>query len=100
MHLLVVGDYVCAGYILDRQCIITYAIMSSEAPLPQYLNCRPVSRSELLEVTLFMCVSLDGTPFMFLVITVLCIATSCVLRKVHSHMHLKIFAVCDACCIS
>jgi len=77
--------------------IIMYVIMSSEAPSPQYLNCRTVSRSALLEGIL--CVSLGGTAFVFLVITVLCIATSCVLQKVHSPIHLKIFAVCNACCI-
>jgi hypothetical protein len=46
-----------------------------------------------------MCVSLGETPFVCLVVTVLCIATSCVLQKVHLLMHVKIFAVCDACCI-
>ena len=76
-----------------------YVSISSEAPLPQYLNCRTVSRSALLEGILVMCISLGGTPFVFLVITVLCIATSCVLQKVHSLTYLKIFAVCDACCI-
>jgi len=76
-----------------------HVIMCSEAPLPQYLNCWTVSRSALLEGILVVCVSLGGTPFVFLVITVLCIATSCVLQKVLSLIHLKIFAVCDACCI-
>jgi hypothetical protein len=35
----------------------------------------------------------------FLVITVLCIATISVLRNMHSFIHLNIFAVCDACFI-
>jgi len=61
-----------------------YVFISSEATLPKYLNCRPLSRSVLLEGILVLCVSQGGTPFVFLVITVLCIATSCVLRKVHS----------------
>jgi len=72
-------------------------IVSSEAPLPQYFNCWKVSRSALREGILVVFVSLGGTPFVFLVITVLCIATSCVLRIMHSLIHLKIFAVCDAC---
>jgi len=36
----------------------------------------------------------------FLVITVLCIATSSVLHKMHSLIYLKIFAVCVACFVS
>ena len=84
--------------IFDRQYIVMYVVMSFEAPLPQYLNCRTVSRSALLEGILVMCVSLGGTTFVCFVIMVLCIATGCVLQKVHSRTHLKIFAVCDACC--
>jgi len=87
--------------ILDRQ-YINYdmcVVVSSEAPLPQYLNCRTVSRSVPREGILVVCVSLGGTPFVFLVITVLCIATSCVLRIMHSLLQLKIFSVWDACCI-
>ena len=84
--------------ILDRQYIVMYVVMSSEAPLPQYLNCRTVSRSALLEGILVVCVSLGGTPFVCPVITVLCIAAGCVLQKVHSRIFLQSFAVCDACC--
>ena len=83
--------------ILDRQYTVMYVVVSSEAPLPQYLNCRTVSRSALLEGILVMFVSLGETPFVFLVITVLCIATGRVLLKVYSRIHLKVFAVCDAC---
>ena len=73
--------------------------MSSEASLPQCLNCQSFSGTILLEEILVMCVLLGGTPFVFLVITVLCIATRCVLQKSHSLTHLNIFAVCVACCI-
>jgi len=77
-------------------------VVSSEAPLPQYFNCRTVSRSALREGILVVFVSLGGTPFVFLVITVLCIATSCVLRIMHSHIHLKallsaMHVVLDSC---
>ena len=97
MHLLVIRDYVCALYF--RRTVHYCVFLSSEASLSQYLSCRRISESVLLEGILVMCVSLGGTPFVFLVITVLCIATSCVLRKRHSLIHLKIFVVCDACCI-
>jgi hypothetical protein len=80
--------------ILNREYVFMCVVMSYEAPLPQYLNCRTVSGSELFEG-----IPLGGTPFVFLVIMVLCIAISCVLRKMHSPIHLKIFAVWDTCCI-
>ena len=59
----------------------------------------PGIQTALLEEIVGMCVSLGGTSFVFLVITILCIATCSVLQKVHSLTRLKIFAVCDACCI-
>ena len=71
--------------ILNREYIIMY-VVSYVAPLPQYLNCWTNSGSALLEG-----IPLGGTPFVFLVITVLCIAISCVLRNLHSLIHLKIF---------
>jgi len=46
-----------------------------------------------------MCVSLGGTPYVLFVITVLCIAISCVLWKMYSLIYLKIFAVLDVSCI-
>ena len=72
--------------------------MSSEVSLPQYLNCQTVSRSTQLEGILVVCVSLGGTPFVFLVITVLCIATSCVLQKVYSRILLSAMCVVFGSC--
>jgi len=76
---------------------VMYVIMFSEAPLPQHLNYL----SLVLQCVkgFYMCVSLGGTPFVIFVITVLCIAISCVLWKMHSLKHLKIFVVSDMCCI-
>jgi len=54
--------------------MIVYVVISYEAPLPQYLNCWTGSGSALFEG-----IPLGGTPFVFLVITVLCIAIGCVL---------------------
>jgi hypothetical protein len=72
-------------------CILNrgYIIMSSyEAPLPQYLNCWTVSGSALLGG-----ISIGGTPFVFLVIMLLCIAISCVLQNLHLLTHRRIFAL-------
>jgi len=69
-------------------------VISYEAPLPQYLNCWTVSGSALLEGN-----PIGGTPFVFLVITVLCIAISCVLQNLHSLTHIRIFALSGMCCI-
>jgi len=79
--------------ILNREYIIIYVI-SYEAPLLQYLNCWTVSGSALLEG-----IPLGGTPFVFLVITVLRIAIGCVLRNLHALTHIRIFAVWDTYCI-
>jgi hypothetical protein len=79
---------------LDSQYIVMYVITASEAPLPQYVNCWIVSRSVLFQGLLVMCVSLGGTPFVFLVIAVLCIATSCVLQESSFTYILR-----DFCCL-
>ena len=76
--------------------VVMYIVMFSEAPLPQYLNWLTVVRHCVKEIC--MCVSLGGTPFVLLVIMVLCIVISCVLWKMHSLAYLKIFAVSDTCC--
>jgi hypothetical protein len=47
------------------------------------------SDSALREGNLYVCVSLGGTPFVLLAITVLCIAISCVLWKTHSLIYLN-----------
>jgi hypothetical protein len=60
--------------ILDRQYIMMYVVMSSEAPVPQYLNCRTVSRSALLEGILVVCLKSWDT-----------ICLSCHNGIVHSH---------------
>ena len=67
--------------ILNGVYIVMY-VMFSEAPIPQYLNWLTVV---LHCVNGFcMCVSLGGTPFVLLVIMVLCIVISFVLWKMHS----------------
>jgi len=80
-------------------CIVNgmCTVMFSEALLPQYLHWLTVVLHCVKEVC--MCVSLGGTPFVLLVIMVLCIAISCVLWKMHSLIYLKIFAVLDMSCI-
>ena len=88
----------CALYF--RQYIIMYVFIYSETSLPLYLNCQTVSRSALLEGILVMCVSLCGTSFVFLVITVLCIAIRCFAESAFTYTYLNIFAVCNACCVS
>jgi len=84
--------------ILNGVYVVMCIVLFSEAPLPQYLNWLTVTGSALCEKHC-MYVSLGGTPFVFLVITVLCIAISFVLWKMHSLIYLKIFAVLDMSCI-
>ena len=83
--------------ILNGVYIVMYIVMFSEAPLLHFMNWLTVVLHCVEEIC--MHVSLGGTPFMLLVITVLCIAISYVLRKVHSLIYLKIFAVSDTRCI-
>jgi len=82
--------------ILNRVYIVLCIVMFSEAPLPQHLNWLTVLHCVKEHC---MCVSLGGTPFVLLVITVLCIAIRCVPWKMYSLIYLKIFAVLDASCI-
>ena len=83
--------------ILNGVYVVMYIVMFSEAPLPQFMNWLTVVLHCVKEIC--MHVSLVGTPFVLLVIMVLCIAISCVLRKMHSLIYLKIFAVSDTHCI-
>jgi hypothetical protein len=83
--------------IVNSVHVVTYIVMFSEAPSPQYLNWLIVVQHCVKDIC--MCVSLGGTPFVLLVIMVLCIAISYVLWKMNSLAYLKIFAVSDTCCI-
>ena len=81
--------------IVNRVYVVMYIVIFSEAPLRQYLNWLTVVRHCVKEIC--MCVLLVVTPFVLLVITVLCIAISCVLWKMNSLAYLKSFAVSDTC---
>jgi len=88
---MVVKLFLFVPGILNRMYRVMYVVMFSEAPLPEYLNWLTVILHCMKEIC--MCVSLGGTPFVLLVITVLFIAISCVLWKIHSLAYLKAFAV-------